>query len=137
MHRYILLFLFLLIASPAHSNCTLNTFADSTLKQRLEEFQAGDSIHLQIQCTEISAGTHLITVDWIKNNSGIIRTDSDHFQILKTLPREFYFWFKLDKPGVLNRISSLSEYNTEMLGDWRVIVRIDDRQIGVLSFLYY
>jgi len=137
MYRYMLLFLFLLITSPAHSNCTLNTSADSTLKHPLNEFPAGDEIHLQIKCQEIPPGKHLISVNWIKVNYGFVRADVDHFHLLKQLPREFDYWFKLGRPGFLNRISSLSEYNPKMLGDWKVTVSIDSNQVGVLSFYIY
>lgn len=114
------LFVFQGAGVTAAENCATDTYLDLDNKMPSKEFEADDKVVLKLFCENLPPGRHILHVNWIKSNYGIVRTDSEIFILKINADRELYFWFKLDKPDLLNRLVSLSGYNSEMIGNWSV-----------------
>ena len=130
----ILLFSLVGLSNYTFATCTINAFTEDSKPNTSYDFLAGDRILLRIKCPPIPAGKHSITVNWIKNNYGVVRSDVDRFTLLKDLPREFSFWFQLSKQGLLRRLTDGGTYNSRMLGDWIVTAIIDNSPALSLEF---
>ena len=115
-------------------NCITATFLDFDNKMPSKEFEADDKVILKLFCPNLPPGQHIVRVYWSKNNYGTVRTDSENFTLKINGDRELYFWFKLDKPGLLNRFTSLSEYNPEMIGRWSVESYLNGKLVGQNQF---
>ncbi len=118
-------------------NCTTATYLDFDNKMPSKEFDASDKVILKLFCTNLPPGQHIAQVHWAKNNYGPVRIDRELFTLKINVDRELYFWFKLDKLGLLNRLTSLSDYNSEMIGNWSVESYLNGKLVGKNQFTMY
>lgn len=132
-----ILFVFQVANVTVAENCITATYLDIDNKMPSNEFQAGEKVILKLFCENLPSGQHIARVDWSKNNYGTVRTDSETFILKINVDRDLYFWFKLDKPGLLNRLTSLSEYNSEMIGGWSVESYLNGKLVGKNQFTMY
>lgn len=126
--------------SASYSNtlqCSTKTYSDSENKKPSEDFEAGDKIYLKIFCNKLQPGQYTAKVYWSKENYGVIRTDKEIFTLEIEVDREIFFWMKLDRRGFLNRLTSLSDYNPDMLGSWTVESYMDEKLVGKNQFTIY
>jgi hypothetical protein len=117
-------------------DCVTDTYADQSLTQKTTVFDIGKKVYLGISCTDLPPGDYYVHVNWIRDNSGVIRNESDSFSLSTESDRVFYFWMKLDTKRFVKRLFSSSDYDENLLGLWYVECYINNTLISKNPFTF-
>lgn len=116
-------------------DCTSGTYQNTSAEFVSQSFLAGDKIYVKISCLKLPPGEYSLVVNWDKYNRGTVRTDQNHFVIKSEADRDVYFWMKIGKKGLANRIFSLSDYNTDLIGKWTARLYLNNEPVKESEFM--
>ena len=136
--RIYFLFAVTLLTLPCQTfgyDCTSGTYQNTSAEFVSNSFLAGDKIYVKISCLKLPPGEYSLVVNWDKYNRGTVRTDKNHFVIKSEADRAVYFWMKIGKKGLANRIISLSDYNTDLIGKWTARPYLNNKSVEESEFI--
>jgi hypothetical protein len=116
------------------ASCTGATYRSPAFDQEVTEFSPFDTIYLILDCTGLTPGEHTMHANWLHNQRGMIRSDSNTFTTEDGNKRGLYFWFKLSKKGPVASMLSNQDFHEENFGDWTAEIYLDDTRVVERSF---
>ncbi len=116
-------------------NCTSDTYQNTSSEIVSKSFLAGDKIYVKISCPKLPPGEYSLVVNWDKYNHGTVRTDKNDFVIKTAADRDVFFWMKIGKKGLANRVFSFSDYNTDLIGKWTARPYLNKEPVKVSEFM--
>ena len=126
----------ILFTNQAHAlNCSMQTYGDETFQHKQNIFLPVEKVYVKIRCEELQPGTYDTHINWIIPNVGIIRTDSQSFEMKSNGDKLVLFWMKLSKNSLLNRTFSTGDYKDEYYGDWILEAYVNDVAIVSQKFV--
>lgn len=115
-------------------DCTSDTYQNTSAENESKSFLAGDKIYVKISCLQLPPGEYSLVVNWDKFNRGTVRTDKNIFIVRYKADRDVYFWMQVGKKGLANRIISLNDYNTDLIGKWTARPYINNEPVEESKF---
>ena len=132
---FFLLFLFIFFINNSYCfNCTAHTYNNNSWTNQSTLFEVGDKVYVKITCNDLHKGNYLARINWIKENYGVVRTDTYQFTSPLQENRNIFFWMSVDKKSFLSSMLSFDEYNEDMLGDWRVESFLEEELVATSVF---
>ncbi|MBT5031196.1 MAG: toll/interleukin-1 receptor domain-containing protein, partial [Proteobacteria bacterium] len=114
---------------------TLGTSAQQPLQERQDTFECEQVVYTVIEMSDVSLGSHQLEVLWFDPSQ--TRRETTRYGFTVANPQErIWAWLKLHRAsgsGMLKWIDSSAGLE-EFIGDWRVEVKLNGRDVGQASF---
>ena len=114
---------------------TLGTNAQQPLSERQDTFECEQVVYTVIEMSDVSLGNHQLEILWFDPSQANRETTRYGFTVSRPQER-LWAWLKLHRAsgsGMLKWIDSSAGLE-EFIGDWRVEVKVNGRDIGGTSF---
>jgi len=136
--KYMLVFIVVnvfLVFDASGADCTSETYSQTSFEKPQADFSPYDKIFVKIRCDALDIGEHTLSINWIHQEVGIVRTDKQEFSVTaQGEGHTAYFWFKLSRRGPIKSAFTNQDFYPGHLGDWLVEASLGEDIVSSSSF---